>query len=146
MKLAQLIFIQWAGIAAWSSEEVREETKKNVAELKARRNVIHELVNQIPGFSAFLPPSTFYLFVNVTRAFEILNCTDYEQFRRIILEKTGVSFCTRAHFGTPLLNEKEKYIRFAYSNATIPSIKEAMGVLTEFMVSSCKENGYHKFV
>lgn len=69
------------------------------------------MVNQIPGLRAFLPPSTFYLFVNATEAFEILGCTEYEEFRVKLLHDTGVSFCTRSHFGSPLPTEQNKYIR-----------------------------------
>ena len=44
-----------------------------------------------------------------TQAFRILGTDDYTTFRRTLLHDTGVSFCTRDHFGAPLPQEKEKY-------------------------------------
>ena len=56
----------------------------------------------------------------------------YEEFRAKILQATGVSFCTREHFGTSLPNEDRKYIRFAYSGITVDDIKEGMGRFNEY--------------
>ena len=72
---------------------------------------------------------------------EVLKIDDYEVFRKLLLDNTGVSCCTRAHFGNPLPQEKDKYIRFAYSNVTIPEIKEAMGILKEYMEKAFAEAG-----
>ena len=52
--------------------------------------------------------------------------TDYELFRRNALEATGVSFCSRLHFGRPLPGETEKYIRFAYSGINLAEIQEGL--------------------
>ena len=59
--------------------------------------------------------------------------TDYDEFRRTVLEETGVSFCTRLHFGRPLEGETEKYIRMAYSGIDLPEIKEGLGKLKAFI-------------
>ena len=55
------------------------------------------------------------LFPDMTDVYDEMGCKSYEDFRSRILRETGVSFCTREHFGTPLKNEDRKYIRFAYS-------------------------------
>jgi aspartate/methionine/tyrosine aminotransferase len=52
--------------------------------------------------------------------------SDYEKFRSAALEETGVSFCTRMHFGRPLPGETNRYIRFAYSGIDINDIEEGL--------------------
>ena len=51
---------------------------------------------------------------------------DYESFRRALLHQTGVSVCTRLHFGRPLPGESEFYIRLAYSGIDLKDIREAL--------------------
>ena len=41
--------------------------------------------------------------------------SNLDEFRIDSMKKTGVSFCTREHFGTPYPDEEQKYIRLAYS-------------------------------
>ena len=48
------------------------------------------------------------------------------------LKETGVSFCTREHFGTPLENEDRKFIRFAYSGITVLEILEGITKLKNY--------------
>ena len=63
------------------------------------------------------------------------NMTDYDDFRRAALQQTGVSFCSRLHFGRPLEGEKNYYIRLAYSGINKNEIKEGLGKLKEFVES-----------
>jgi len=128
--------LQWAAIQTFANPEVQRLREIMFQELKARRDLIHELVNKIPGFSAVLPPSTFYTFINVTKAMEILQVNDYEDFRKRILHTTGVSFCTREHFGASLEFENQKYIRFAFSGISQDEIRDALLSLTKFMEAS----------
>jgi len=58
---------------------------------------------------------------------------DYNRFRQTVLHETGVSFCTRLHFGRPLPGEKEMYARFAYAGIDIPMIREGLGRLKAFL-------------
>eukprot|EP01102_Stenamoeba_stenopodia_P009353 TRINITY_DN2755_c0_g1_i1.p1 TRINITY_DN2755_c0_g1~~TRINITY_DN2755_c0_g1_i1.p1 ORF type:complete len:748 (+),score=221.89 TRINITY_DN2755_c0_g1_i1:136-2379(+) len=125
-------FIQWGAIAAFEERchDFIEHLKKTLTE---RRDVLVRRVNQVPGFSCKTPPSAFYLYVNATKAFEYLNTSDYETFRKLIFEETGVAFCTREHFGASLPFETEKYVRFAYSGIDVPLINEAFDKLQGFM-------------
>jgi hypothetical protein len=52
-----------------------------------------------------------------------------------VLHETGVSFCTRLHFGRPLAGEKNFYIRLAYSGIDTPEIKEGLGKFKAFIES-----------
>ena len=64
----------------------------------------------------------------------MLKCKTYEEFRLKILNETGVSFCTREHFGTPLPDETKKYVRFAYSGISVKEINESMIKLKKFLL------------
>jgi len=63
----------------------------------------------------------------------ILGVKDLELFRRTLLKRTGVSVCSRIHFGSKLPSEKEEYIRFAFSSASLGEIEEALTALKQFM-------------
>ncbi len=92
-----------------------------------------DLLNDIPGVRCFKPRATFYLWPNVTAAMARTGLTDYEDFRRAVLRETGVSFCSRVHFGRPLPGEEQKYIRFAYSGIDVPEIEEGLRLLKDFL-------------
>lgn len=59
--------------------------------------------------------------------------TDYNDFRKATLEETGVSFCTRQHFGSAIPGETEKYIRLAYSGINTDQIQEGLAKLKRFI-------------
>ncbi len=79
------------------------------------------------------PDGTFYLFPNVTAVMDRMGFGTYEDFRRAALEATGVSFCTRLHFGTPLPGERERYIRLSYSGIGLEGIEEGVERLRAFI-------------
>ncbi|MBN1417509.1 MAG: aminotransferase class I/II-fold pyridoxal phosphate-dependent enzyme [Planctomycetes bacterium] len=108
-------------------------TQRIVGELRRRRDRCVELLNDIPGIRCARPQATFYLFPNVTEVMRRLGLADYETFRRTILRETGVSFCTRLHFGRPLPGETQKYIRFAYSGIDLTDIEEGLGLLKGYI-------------
>ncbi|MBT8370376.1 MAG: aspartate aminotransferase, partial [Deltaproteobacteria bacterium] len=76
-----------------------------------------------------------YLYPNVTGAMQRTGLTDYDDFRRTVLHKTGVSFCTRMHFGRPLEGEENYYIRMAYSGIDLPEIQEGLKRFKSFIES-----------
>ncbi|MDQ3527543.1 MAG: aspartate aminotransferase, partial [Actinomycetota bacterium] len=49
---------------------------------------------------------------------------------------TGVSFCTRRHFGRPQPDEDRHYIRLAYSGIDVPDIREGLTRLGDWMGSA----------
>jgi aspartate/methionine/tyrosine aminotransferase len=104
-----------------------------IATLQARRDLLVDRLNAIPGIRCFKPEATFYLFPNVTAVMKRKGVADVEEFRKICLHETGVSFCTRRHFGRPLPGETEQYIRFAYSGIDLPQIEEGMKKLAKFL-------------
>ena len=100
-----------------------------IERLRKRRNLSVEKLNSIDGIDIPYPDSTFYLFPNVTNIMNKKGYNSLEKFRVDALKKTGVSFCTREHFGSPKKNEDQKYIRLAYSGITSSKISEGLDKL-----------------
>ena len=92
-------------------------------ELKKRRDICLTILNSINGINLPKPESTFYLFLNVTSIMSDKGFDNLDEFRVEALKATGVSFCTRHHFGTSLKEETKKYIRLAYSGIDQNDIK-----------------------
>lgn len=126
-------FIQKAGVTALTHPDAKKFTEAMVAELLVRRDVLATEINSIPGFAAFVPESTFYMMVDVTEAMKMMGVTDLETFRQRVIRETGVSFCTRAHFGTPIKGEEVMLVRFAFSGVTVDVIKELGAALRPYM-------------
>jgi aspartate/methionine/tyrosine aminotransferase len=117
-------FIQWAAVEALKNTQ--KETQQIISTLRKRRDLACMMLNTIKGIRVFKPNSTFYVFPDVTEAMRSLGFTDVEKFRKFMLETTGVSFCTRRHFGTPLDDEKHEFIRLAYSGIDLKDIREGL--------------------
>ena len=75
----------------------------------------------------------FYLFVNATKGMERMGYADVGAFAEVALHNTGVSFCTRRHFGRPQPGETEQYIRLAYSGIDTTDIVEGLTKLKNWM-------------
>jgi len=118
------------------AEVIREDqsgSKRILSELKSRRDICYSGLNSINGVTLQLPESTFYLFPNVTDVMANKGYTDLDLFRTDALAATGVSFCSRHHFGSPLTVEEDHYIRFAYSGIEQEDIQEGMGKLKSWI-------------
>jgi len=126
-------FIQYGAIEALTGNQ--SGAQEIVRILKERRDMAVSMLNSIEGVKCFNPNATFYLFPNVTGAMKRKGFDDYEKFRRAALQETGVSFCTRRHFGRPLPGESERYIRFAYSGIDVGDIKEGLTRFKEWLES-----------
>jgi aspartate/methionine/tyrosine aminotransferase len=126
-------FIQYGAIEGLTGDPT--EARQLLNTLKERRDCAVDILNSIEGIHCFRPNATFYLFPNVTAAMQKKGLTDYDDFRRTVLRETGVSFCTRLHFGRPLESEDRLYIRLAYSGIDTPEIKEGLGKFKAFIES-----------
>lgn len=118
-------FIQYGAIEGLTGDQT--EVKKILEVLKERRDTAVDILNSIEGVHCFRPNATFYLFPNVTGLMQKKGLTNYDEFRKAMLTETGVSACTRLHFGRALPSEKEFYIRLAYSGINVGEIKEGLG-------------------
>ncbi|MFJ4210157.1 pyridoxal phosphate-dependent aminotransferase [Paenarthrobacter sp. NPDC089675] len=124
-------YVQWAGIEALRGPQEPVQAMLDI--LKDRRDAACEIVNAIPGMNVAVPQSTFYLFPDVTEAMQKLGYTAVGDFASDALYKTGVSFCTREHFGRRLPGEDRQYIRLAYSGIETDAIREGLGRLREWI-------------
>jgi len=117
-------FIQYGAIEALTGDQ--SGAREIVKTLRARRDIAVSMLNSIDGIKCFKPNATFYLFPNVTDVMRRKGFDDYDQFRRAALRETGVSFCTRLHFGRSLPDESQLYVRFAYSGIDVDDIEEGL--------------------
>ena len=126
-------FIQYGAIEALTGDQ--SGSKRILEILHERRDAAVDALSAIDGVRCFRPHATFYLFPNVTEAMARKGCDDYEQFRLDCLRATGVSFCTRLHFGRAAPGETERYIRLAYSGIDTPEIVEGLAKLKDYLES-----------
>jgi len=101
--------------------------------LKERRDIAVELLNSMPGVNCPSPEATFYLFPEVTELMMRKGFRDdYAAFAEDVLVKTGVSLCTRLHFGRPLPGETRRFVRLAYSGIDVADIRKGLGALKAY--------------
>ena len=70
----------------------------------------------------FIDSSGLGVLVQLAKGF-----TDVGEFATAALHNTGVSFCTRRHFGRPQSDEQRNYIRFAFSGINVEDIEDGLG-------------------
>lgn len=126
-------FIQYAGLEALTGDQSGHF--EIIKTLQARRDRLTDLLNGIDGVSVYRADVTFYLFPDVTGVFRRRGYTDQQAFRKDALEKTGVSFCSRSHFGTPMPGEDRVFIRFAYSGIDVDRIETGLSRLKTYWES-----------
>ena len=124
-------FIQYAAIEGLTGDQT--QAKQILITLKERRDTAVNILNSIKGVRCFRPNATFYLYPNITEAMKKKDLTNYDAFRKTLLNETGVSVCTRLHFGRAMEDEENFYIRLAYSGTNIPDIKEGLSKFKTFI-------------
>lgn len=106
-------FTQVAGLAAL--EGPQDAVEAMVAELRARRDLVVGLLNQIPGVRAAVPSGAFYVFPNVTEACRLKKVHDARELARRLLQEAGVAVLPRSAFGSPAADEDQQYLRLSYA-------------------------------
>ena len=127
-------YVQWAGIEALRGTQ--QPVFDMLDTLRERRDVTCRLVNAIPGMQVAVPKSTFYVFPDVTDAMQRMGFTAVSDFAEQALHNTGMSFCTRQHFGRRQPGEDRDYIRLAYSGIGLADIQQGLGRLRDWVASS----------
>ena len=115
---------QYAAIEAFNSDETAVEKMRTAFE--ARLNLIHPMINQIPGFEAIKPNGAFYLFPKVEKAMALKGYDNVTDFSTAILEETGVALVTGEGFGSPV------HVRLSYAT-DLESLTEAVKRLKNWM-------------
>ena len=124
-------FVQYGGVEAITGDQSATPVMLNT--LKQRRDTALELLRQMPGVKVHTPEAGFYLFPDVTEAMANKGITDLGEFAEKALHATGVSFCTRRHFGRPQPGEKEQYIRLAFSGIDNSDISDGLKFMGEWI-------------
>lgn len=112
---------QFAGIAALEGSQ--DEALKMVAAFDARRKVVVEGLNQLPGVSCVEPGGAFYAFPNIART-----GLTAKEFERRLLEEAGVATVAGTSFGS----YGEGYLRLSYANST-ENIRAAIGRMDSWL-------------
>jgi aspartate/methionine/tyrosine aminotransferase len=106
---------QFAGIAAL--EGPQDAARDMVTAFEARRQVVVEELNALPGVSCIDPGGAFYAFPNITGT-----GIPAKELEIKLLEEAGVASIAGTSFGI----HGEGYLRISYANS-VDNIKEAMG-------------------
>ena len=124
-------FVQYGGVEAVTGDQSFVPAMLNT--LAARRDAAIELLREIPGITVHQPEAGFYLFPEVSGLLERKNFKDVSELAEAALHNTGVSFCTRLHFGRPQPDEKLQYIRLAFSGIDQKEIEEGLGKMKAWL-------------
>ena len=127
-------FVQYAGLAGLSAP--KQETNYILNKLKNRRDALVQILNRLEGVEAHKPEAGFYIFPKITKLLKNTGFDSVEDFRKVVLKETGVSFCGRHHFGRPLEDEKDDYIRLAFSGISMDDLKEGMELFKNWIASN----------
>lgn len=102
-----------------SVEEMRQAFNK-------RLDIIHEKLNNIPGFSCLKPQGAFYLFPNVQKAVELTGFKSVDEFSTALLEEALVAVVPGSGFGA------DSYIRLSYATS-LEKLEAAVTRMEQFV-------------
>ena len=125
---------QWAAVEAMNGPQ--DEAKKMRDSFLARRDLIVELLNRVPGVTCRNPGGAFYTWPNVTAACEMIGAKDSEEFRKRLLNEAGVAVLADIHFGPRVPNEGQ-HIRFSYA-ASNEAIEKGVARMADFIRKNAK--------
>jgi len=126
-------FVQWAGVEAINGDQSGADELLRV--LKTRRDATIAGLKKIPGVRVHTPDSAFYVFPEISETMARTGHADLADFALGALHNSGMSFCTRRHFGRPLPGEQGNYIRLAYSGVNNDEIERGLSRLADWVSS-----------
>jgi len=115
---------QYAGIAAL--EGPQDAVKSMLAEFEARRDIVVEGLNRLPGVTCRTPGGAFYAFPNVSRT----PFRSAKQLASALLEDAGVAVIGGPDFGI----HGEGYLRLSYATSR-ENIAAALARMGDFLAS-----------
>ena len=108
------------------------EFRYMIDEFKKRRDIVYELIREIPGFEVLLPKSAFYFFPDISfylgKTLNGVKINDSDDFAMFLLDQAHVGSVGGVSFGSP------ECIRFSYA-ASEKELREAMK-----RIKACLEN------
>jgi aspartate aminotransferase len=120
---------QWAGVEALNGPQDAARKMRDI--FFERRNLIVQLLNQVPGVTCRTPGGAFYVWPNVTEACRMIGARDSEELRARLLNEAGVAVLADIHFGPRVPNEGQ-HIRFSYA-ASSEAIEQGVARIADFI-------------
>jgi aspartate/methionine/tyrosine aminotransferase len=120
---------QWAAVEAINGPQDAAERMR--ASFLERRDLIVELLNQVPGITCRNPGGAFYAWPNVTEACKRIGAADSEEFRKRLLNEAGVAVLADIHFGSRVPGEGQ-HVRFSYA-ASKQAIEQGVARMADFI-------------
>lgn len=108
-------FVQYGGIAAMQGPQ--DAVTAMVTELRSRRDLIVEGLNQISGISCLSPNGAFYVFPNVTEACRRLGLKTSKDLQQYLLKEASVAVLPRSAFGLKGDDENGEFVRLSYATS-----------------------------
>lgn len=103
-------FAQKAGVEALRGDW--KPIKEMIEVFRKRRDMLYELLKQIPGFDVWRSPGTFYMFPSIAGALELTGLGSSKEFADTLLEKYGVVVLPGTAFPD---KAGEGFIRFSFA-------------------------------
>lgn len=103
-------FAQKAGIKALRGDW--KPIKEMIDIFKRRRDLLYELLRQVPGFDVWKSPGTFYMFPNIEGALNLTGLKNAKELADTLLEKYGVVVLPGTAFPD---KAGEGFIRFSFA-------------------------------
>ena len=126
---------QWAALEAIDGpQDAAEMMKQSFLE---RRNLIVNLLKEVPGVTCQVPGGAFYVWPNVTEACRMTGAADSEEFRKRLLLEAGVAVLADIHFGTRVPGEGQ-HVRFSYA-ASKQAIEKGVARMAEFIRANTRK-------
>jgi aspartate/methionine/tyrosine aminotransferase len=108
-------FVQDAGVEALDGPQ--ESVAAMMGEFRARRDLVVEGLNAIPGICCQCPAGAFYVYPNVTEACRIVGAPHAEAFQERLLHEGNVAVLARSCFGPRNVGETDEYIRISFATS-----------------------------
>ncbi len=105
-------FAQKAGIAALKGDW--KPVREMIEIFRKRRDLLYELLREIPGFDVWRSPGTFYMFPNVSEAISRTGMKNSKEFADTLLERYGVVILPGTAFPD---TAGEGFIRFSFATS-----------------------------
>jgi aspartate aminotransferase len=120
---------QWAAVEALNGPQEDAQRMRDI--FFERRNLIVQLLNEVPGVTCQSPGGAFYVWPNVTQACAMIGAKDSEELRARLLNEAGVAVLADIHFGPRVPNEGQ-HIRFSYAAST-EAIQKGVARMADFI-------------
>ena len=128
-------FTQMAGVEALTGPQDAANAMKE--EFLARRNLIVDRLNKVPGFKCLVPKGAFYVYPNVTEACKMIGAKDAKEFQERVLFEAGVAILPSTSFGKRNEGETQEYVRFSYATSR-ENIMKGIDKIEDFMKKNMK--------